>query len=1231
MIRIIAAILSLLVTVPLTVVTAYFILPRIQRSPQEIIAFLIVFIPCAASWYQIYSLKLYRKEFIRPQKLWVAILCAVLMGLGGIAAMIFAMQGMTRSYALEWEWQLANIASTIGGLSLFAIIVLTKYKSKSGEMAEKIPASQSNSKPGKVAEQSPGPQNNKKMSKEKKDFKEYLTPKKLLIIIGAIVVICAGVLANDFNALRVVNITQTGQLDARTGKIIITYNNPIDMPLYKAASDDNTENQFYITSSLEKDRTVEVIRIQKPTRYHKTFTLEQARRKNQGSITSLFAPPETISVTTMVEQVRVERLVPAENSNPAPEVLENQIAIKFSGEIRGKYQTGVNIPVDEMEYVKLKNKASGYYRWVNDTMLTFNFTQEPPRYSTTYEFEVYPEKFINKDYQEWTGKRTSVQLTTSDNDVYITDFSLKDKVDWQAQLYITFSGNMVGALDVLKRKSQKVLPIKISPKAGGEWVWVNAKTIRFEPDSKLGWPVKNTVTVEVDPSINRQAERTWRENVPTRFQFYVAPREQSITSYNIHGESVALDKTLTVNFSRALKSNKKLRIKKSNAKITSQTPLVFTPHVDGEFYWTAPSVLKFKPKSLWPQLTKVKVALNPAFNPDKRFTWVGTKDFEFKTVENVVVPEFYFIPENRVSVTDFFENKSIYTLNPVSSPSLKAKTEQKLWILFDKKLGHHVSKSLKLSDAVKIEPSIEGKYRWVNSNILEFSPKSNWKGEEQYRIHLNKSLLYHPEQHFTKGRESYTFSTQKNTVEFSLKTEGKDDFESVKQIQLEPDHSLQIVFSKNMNTVLKVGKKYRLQDIDPQLLPIRVTPVEEIELEWRNKRELKLIPVKYWKPETEYKIELSSKILPQQESVFSKGEKIQLKTSKNLVMISSFSPTGRVGLRPVLNAVFNKNIKPDNVKIGQEDPQKLFKITPVLEGKWTWVSENAVQFKPLKPLAPSTGYSVEFNYKNIQDKQFSWGGSQTEEGVFEEVKYYFNSPIIHVVDSYAGFEFNKKDFLKQKFYLNIELSEPVTEEVLKKHFSIWYQKGSSEVPLLYTLDAKKTEGGKGVQTFSVKSDWVERPAEDRRIYYKISEGLSPLVGNRSLLTDYQSDFLQEKPKYVKIKGIDWEKEGSTFFAILSLNAPLNPDVLDKHLDVREGSNHPVPTELSVANSNSSGIFKYKIEGKFKPDTSYHFMISEGMLAVDGAFSASVISQASKPPKLESELRFANKGHFLSRK
>lgn len=1073
-------------------------------------------------------------------------------------------------------------------------------------------------------------QNNNNEEKDengkKFNFFKKLIPQNFnaLHIAALVTVLLLIVTAIDyFTTVRLARISETNNLDARGGKIIIQYNKPAKYINYRPEN-----NQLRVISKLSKDRLTETHTLVKPTKYKSSYKLIRNNQDGHYAFLGIFRLGKEIEITTGIEKVSIKGMIPAENTRPGPETLNNQLVLQFNGEIIGKYKKDINIPVAEMDYVKLSPDVKGYYRWVNESLLTFNFTESKPSFEQTYHFDVFPDSFINKEYQNWVGEKKEIEVTTSINEVYIEDFSLKKEINWQDILRIEFSGNMVSALDVLKKKSQNVVAVTISPKAGGTWQWSNARTLEFHPDDKIGWPVRKTVNVSIQPEINSDADRKWRYGKKSKeFTFFVKPRKQFIQSYNLHGESIKLEEEMVIEFSRPMVEDFEIRKKVPNTKLADNIPFIFTPHVKGEFYWIRPNRLKFRPENLWSELTEYSVKLNPNYNPDKRYEWSGTDEFKFKTIENIVSAEFHLVPEIAPSSSTFFSNKAVYRDNENVQP------EERLWILFDTDLGQYIKKGSDMTKAVVIKPKVSGKFNWLSNSLLEFLPDKNWPGKTDITITLSKRLLHHPQQHFVKDQDIFKFNTASNLVYLSQLKQTK--VAQDKGTSLQPHLPVELNFSKNMNALPKIGKTYKSSEMASSHIPVKISPQKDFTFKWFDKRKLVITPVNYWKPETSYTVSFNKKILPQKEASFAFADSFKLNTTKNYVRINNFSPKGRVDRRIIIDVEFNRNIRPALTKLGSIDKAGLFSIKPALQGSWIWLADNKIQFKPTNALKTSTAYKVLFNPNKISDKKFSWHiAPEKDKKDYEVVEYQFFTAALHVQNTSARFDFDKKNLLKQRFYLDIELSAAVKADQLRKHFSIWYQiyKNNEQikVPLIYTLQSLDGKKNKTIQKFSVVSDWIDRPAVDRNINYTITKGLMPATGNLGLDYAYSNNFLQEKPKNIYAQGVRWDWKDGAYKGLFSINAPVEPEVLKQFLSIKHGNNS-LNYELNVSSSNRRGNYSYEITGDFRPGIAYIFSLREGMLAVDGAFTSKNIDVTYSTPNLPRKLKFALEGNILSRK
>lgn len=1033
--------------------------------------------------------------------------------------------------------------------------------------------------------------------------------------VGILLVSLMGLLVADFvTTSRVLSISET-TVNPRGGEIRISYG-------YRAPRHSWVFPAGFHARIEYPEDTVEVIRVTGPTRFNKTFTLSRRKEAMAYEIFGLFRPRDDLTVRTVIDKVTVETMAPSPGSKPAPETMNNQIMVRFSSPIYHRFPLRENIPPAEIPFAKLTPAVVGYYRFSDARTLTFNFTEDRPQFETTYTIDLVPDDFLNQEDQVWADASTSFSFTTAPNEVYVTHFSIVEEARWNETLTIEFSGAMVGALSVLKEKRVKGFPVRISPRTPGTWVWTNARTLEFRPNTdKGGWPIRKNVTVTVDPKINKEKGRAWRPGEHGDvFKFFVPPIPQRISSLTPAHEGVELDAPVVTEFSREMVDRDMILRPFPSQPANAHVPLVFEPNIKGKFIWIRPDTVKFAPADIWNELTEYRVRLNPKYKPDNRYEWEGTTEFKFKTVENILRYSAYWVPEDGLNPSDFYRSKDSYTT------TTDVKTESRLWIEFDRPAGTHWPKDKSLDQALRFEPAVKGNFTWLGSRLLEFIPENDWPETKEIKVTATQHLFWHEEQHFPKGQESVVFKTAKNQVQISRRRTEK----------IPPDQAIMFRFSRNMNTLLTVGKTYELGSVNPDSMPITINPMFAGQITWPNARTLKIEAADYLKPRTEYSIVFKKTVLPRKQSRFAGASRFDLETTTNNVRISSFTPTGQVRGRITFDAHFTKRIKPRGVNAGAHDTSGLFRIEPAVKGSWVWVAENKLQLKPEEDLKRATPYTVTFDPTKIANRELSWTGPYDKQGQPKPVTYRFNTPPLRIQSSRARQVVNEDNPLQQRFYIDFDFSEPVHQADLKAKFSFWfnrYEKGGSvEVPIIYKLDlGKKTGGQKGYDRLSVVSDWLERPAQNRSIYYRIAGGLKPVVGELALERDYQSDFLQEKPRRIAVQRFTWDLKNRIYAAQLVLNAPVTPERLEKVLEVRQGD-HQVPVEsVTVAATGSRrGDYAYAIEAHFEPDKAYSFVVPEATLATDGAFAAEDLQQTSTVPHLPTELDFALPGHVLAK-
>ncbi len=1056
--------------------------------------------------------------------------------------------------------------------------------------------------------------------------------------LSVVVSLVAVLFVDYFTTLRIVSVSETRDLDARDGKIVIRYSQPVTRIQFRAKRWELTTK-----SELSKDGLSETHILKYPTPYKSEFELVPSEQDEQYKLMGLFRIRANIALNTGIESVKIARLDPAERSLPEPLSLGNRISLVFNGEFNKRYREQKILQPEEIDFVKMEPKVRGYYQWSRNNELTFYFTENKPAYDTTYSFKIFPAKLIDHKLQKWVGKKTQLTLRTAKNDIRIKRYSIEDKAQYNDVLAIKFSGDMVNALDVDQKLSSVNPPATLAPKVGGSWKWINTYTLQFTP--KKEWPIRETITVKVNSDINKEKDRPWRYKTPRSHSFYVEPDEQKIESFKFSEKNIELNSILKVNFKHPLVHRKQLRIKIMNSSDQTAAPIVIKPFVAGNFFWTKKNVLAFKPKTYWAELTEYKVTINPRYKLNPRYKWIEDGKVEFATEENVVHAKYYFTPENRVSYDLLKNKKRLYSLRTNIKP------EQRLWIRFDRDLARYVNKKAKLDDLLSISPSVNADYTWLDDNLLEIKPKSNWQQDTYYNIRLKQGLLYAAQQHFKQGEGIFQFTTARNIVSIQGSNQYSGNRDQTDLIQ-RPADDFSVKFSKNMKTHLKIGQAYSLLSTKIKL-PVKITPPLKGSVIWKNNRELVIKPKSYWKPETVYGISLGQHLLPQQEASYEFGDNVFFKTQKNYFQLRSFTPRNIIGRKTVVEAVFNKDIKPKYIKVGKPISTTLFAITPKLPGNWSWVSANTIRFKPEKLLDLNTRYRVTFDPNKVKDKQFSWYlGKNKKTDLYDLEEYNFRTKQFRVIRAAHVSKFDENDLLKERFVIRIALSDPVDFDEFRKHFSIWYQGKNDRddvVKKAITYKAKALDKD-NVKNILIESNWTRRvQSKDRKVYFGITKGLKAQRGNIGFESDYQDHFVQNALNLVKINKVVWQHKFGETTAVITVNAPIRKNDLSKYLSVRhtadlkeknrdwEGS-EKMKFRLKVNTQKTRNrkrakvtVYRVKLKDGFKPGQKYAFVINKGLLALNGYISLKDSAFKSQSTDYKNRLSFASKGMFLSRK
>ncbi len=1063
------------------------------------------------------------------------------------------------------------------------------------------------------------------------------------------------VIADYLATLRIVELSVTSNLDARGGKIVIRYSRPIDTPAYVPHGD-----KLYVRTRLSKDGLTETHVLGYPTAYKARYKLVLAAHDDEDGLFGLFRLRNEIPFSTGIEKVSVKGFNPPGDPPPEPQLLGNRIAIVFNGEFSRYFAQNRKLMPDELSYIRMDPRVKGYFRWSKPNELSFYFTDKGPRFDTEYSFTLYPHKLIDSSTQRWVGDRTRFSLRTVKYDVRIHSFSLKGRVDRRQPLLIQFSDDMV-PVDKVNSRLNLEQPARISPPVDGRWVWTSTRSLKFVPDKE--WPVRTTVTVEVNKELNRVRGRPWRFGKPRRFSFYVKPVVQRISSSNLGGNRVELDRLLKIRFAHPLVDKDQVRVKIANTRKQTRLPVRIEPFVPGVFYWIKTNELVFRPEPFWSELTEYTVSINPAYRLAPRYVWykpdpaartkqrdtgsrprAGANRVHFKTVENIVHVRYYFTPEQRLALEDFAAHHARYRFaggkyGDKHGDEHLVRPEQRLWIRFSRNLGKYAD-GRTLRSLVEISPPVQAKHRWLSSRLLEIVPEGNWKQNTRYRIRLRPSLLYAKQQHFRPGAAQLEFVTGKNIVRIEgvnsvSRYPGKTGFTH------SPEKKLVLKFSKNMKPRQPIGETIALAKISPGNLPVRISPALAGSLRWKNSRELIITPKPYFLASRVYRFELNDNILPQAEARYAHGSVFYIKTERNIVSLTRFSPSGVIGAAENIVLEFDRPVKPAAARIGARVEPRLARIYPSIKGEWRWISDRILQFRPTEKLEPSSRYTVSVDPNYIENKQYSWyTGRDKKTQRYPVRQFSFKTSVIRVVGTDHNTRYDSKDLLKQRFVIRLSLSEAVRLADFKKHFSLWYlqpdlQGEKQRMAIPYQVRPAADGGGR---RFVIESGWIRRvQGKDRKIYYGIDKGLMPIRGNLGFESDYVASFEQKAVADIRITAVNWEHRFGRTSALVSLNAPVRLQDLRKYLTVHRVYHQWTPgvaLDYQVkVNDREAGTYVYRVELRqgFEPGRRYKFVIARGLLALNGHITLAEAEMLSDASDYEQTLVFGAKGSFLSRR
>lgn len=292
-------------------------------------------------------------------------------------------------------------------------------------------------------------------------------------------------------------------------------------------------------------------------------------------------------------------------------------------------------------------------------------------------------------------------------------------------------------------------------------------------------------------------------------------------------------------------------------------------------------------------------------------------------------------------------------------------------------------------------------------------------------------------------------------------------------------------------------------------------------------------------------------------------------SSKDLVEITKFTPTGEVERTANFTIEFNKELAPPD-KIGEWLTDEFIVFKPQIKGKFKWIDSKTLQFSPDFALESMQEYSADISEKVLFDRNLS--------ADFETV--IFNTP--HFDATKAEFFWNRiphKNHIAS-IQVNLYFNYPVETSSLAENISI-------------ELDGKKRDfnfiTSNESTLISLNLGEIKQTDEEQVIKVVISKGLESILGKEGMTEDREFEYELAKVTNLDINNVNAGYDGKQGFIDIYLNQPIVSENIKNFI------------ELDPSNDMDVKVYENHIKLLLnnKSVTQYNLKVKKGIKGIYG--------------------------------
>ncbi len=324
--------------------------------------------------------------------------------------------------------------------------------------------------------------------------------------------------------------------------------------------------------------------------------------------------------------------------------------------------------------------------------------------------------------------------------------------------------------------------------------------------------------------------------------------------------------------------------------------------------------------------------------------------------------------------------------------------------------------------------------------------------------------------------------------------------------------------------------------------------------------------------------------------------------NRDQVTVTDFEPQGEVQDLQSFTINFDQELAPDDVQ-DQWLTEEFVTFKPAIAGRFKWLNASSLLFSPEGPLKQSQDYSASVNKAVLFGKKLKLQSSD----------YSFHTPYFSAVEAEIYWEQIPHSDHRVRVMANLLFNYDVAPQALAGALSAT-REGQAHSSLGVTNDQPSTR-------LTVNLGEMQQTETAQKFELTLAKGLQPMNSDRGLPSNKTFSLVLSPITEMQIIGATSSFSGDNAWVELVASQAADDKNLKSYIEVE-------PKVSGMTFSTRQNIIR--IEGGFKPGSTYKVKVKAGMPGLFGGSLEEAFEQEVAVANLEPSLDFSDKGMYLAR-